>query len=183
MGQWNNDFLGESRRGNSSAQSGGVKAGGSGTYTPDITANTSPTKGAIIVDRADWVRHGRNIRIQYYYKQTSTGAANGLGNYRFSLPPGIVGDVSSFAAGMASDNTSPIIVGNGVISTGGDITGSGAHALVGLNVDGRSFTIFTQGSGVLTFVGSASGELGTNNVLYSVNMEFPVVGWSEYGQE
>lgn len=91
------------------------------SYTMVVTGTTSnPTKGTVVLDKAQWRRVGDSVEIIYDYQQSGTGTS-GSGAYLYSLPPGLTADTSkiSLPSSPATATT---------INTGGTIVGPAQQA-------------------------------------------------------
>ena len=184
MGQWNNDFLGQSRRLGGSAEMGGPKAGSGFSYhVLRITAvTTNPTKGETVKDVARVSRDGKFCELEYYFQQISAGTA-GDGIYMWKFPDGILADNSLMFSTGILEVTPLEKIGDGYISTTGGLTSSYGPSQVLLSLDGTGFYIASAVGGIINYVSSAGGELTNADMTYMVKMRFAVKGWSEYGQE
>lgn len=80
-----------------------------GQYFPAVITNagtmtigavtTPPTKGTIGIDEVQWSRVGRYAQLIYQYETTAAGsAANGSGDYLYTLPTGLVADTTIIPA-------------------------------------------------------------------------------------
>jgi hypothetical protein len=150
------------------------------TYSITITStSSSPTKGTITIDQAEWRRVGDSMEIRYQYLQSGAGSA-GSGTYLFNLPSGFSANTSKITPDTAGNFSSQC----GEFSA----VQNGGVALIG--------TAFlydtTHFSGVGTYSNTSAGAgfapLGTTTIPlnsaavgYGFSVLIPILGWSNYG--
>lgn len=152
-------------------------------YTPTITGvTTNPTLATAKSLLGRYRVSGKTLHIAFsYYAAVSTGAANGSGAYKFSLPDGYTIDTS-----VATIVTSPLCAANNMCGFVDSIFGTGfagnASSVTSCFIVGSSSTtvsmVGTQtsnSSDINTLIGSAAFQIVNGGCFYKFTAEIPIV--------
>lgn len=149
----------------------GYASGYVGSYSPTVTPGAF---GTIERNTAHIWRRGKYALIHWEFNQTAGGTA-GVGQYLFSMPPGLQID-GAFTA-LEADTTVPIFgtIGAGVLNDGG-ATQESSIVAHGYDADNFALTIV---AGAGADMSNATFSLANPNVRISLQMWVPIVGWDE----
>lgn len=146
------------------------------SYTPTINGvTTNPTKGATRLELCLYKRDGRDMLLQYLYRQTSGGAA-GSGFYLFVLPFSASVDTSLVQTGDFSTFANVgSLLGAGDAKTTGIVASIGVYAY---SSTGLILAGFYDGGGAAGGgVGSAYFNMGLSEIIYTFTARVPISGW------
>ena len=159
------------------------------SYTMTVGATTTPpTKGTTTIDLATWRRDGDYMEIAYNLVQTGAGTA-GSGTYLFPLPSGFSIDTTKQAVGtgIAQSNVG-YFVSNMLSGLQGSVMAynstnlalSGIDQTTSLGFVTNSYSLFTSGSGVLSFRARVPLAGWSSNSSMSADTDTRVVAASCY---
>jgi len=140
-------------------------------YSMTITGSTSnPTKATTRdEDKAFWKIRENNIVVRYHYAHSSSsGAANGSGQYQFALPTDFSFDTASMPSSTGGISLFGAASGYGTAT--GIVTGYLSYAGSGV-----MWLILGNHTSAPALVGSAYVNLNQATVEYSFTMEAPVL--------
>jgi hypothetical protein len=138
------------------------------TYVPVITAATPPTKATTTVeDTARYKIKQKDLKCTYRYEHSSNvGAADGVGNYIFSLPPGQTIDNLAIQTKQ--------VVGTARVKIGATTYQGIVYFDASVTLTGVIIEIFND-TAAPAFVSDTLGQLTTAALSYELNFEVPVV--------
>lgn len=138
-------------------------------YSLQITgATTNPTIGTASINKALWKREGGDVLIRYDLYQT-VGGTDGLGDYLFSLPPGLVIDSSRIPVGSIAQAGYVEILGGGSDRALGYVFVSDTTKF--------KLVVSQQSTGSNAAVSSSFYQLSVAPYELTVTARFPIVGW------
>lgn len=151
---------------------------------PISATTTPPTKGTTTRDKMWWLRDGGNSFIRYEYMGTSSGAANGVGDYLWGLPPDQLIDPNKvfFNNAQIGDSSQDFPATVGTCTAGHFTVTAGTGVVRPFNNSSVRLFVVQTGSSANNHrpIGQTVNWFlvgGAANVAYSADFRVPISGW------